>query len=71
MNIGAYELILIFLIVIVIFGPSQVPRLMRMLGDSMKEFRNAMGEDNNEREAQLSTDPNGDEITSETGRVED
>ncbi len=45
MKIGTTELILILAVVVIIFGPTQIPKLTRMFGKSVKEFRNGMGED--------------------------
>ena len=45
MRIGTQELIIILIIVIVIFGPSQIPKLTKMFGKSMKEFKKGMDEE--------------------------
>ncbi len=45
MKIGTTELILILAVVVIIFGPTQIPKLTRMFGKSVKEFRDGMGED--------------------------
>ena len=47
MKIGVTELIIILVIVIVIFGPKQIPKLTKMFGKSVKNFRDGMsdGED--------------------------
>ncbi|BAL01545.1 putative Sec-independent protein translocase protein TatA [Oscillibacter valericigenes Sjm18-20] len=39
MRIGTQELLLILLIVLVIFGPTQIPKLSKMFGKSMKSFK--------------------------------
>ena len=39
-GIGAPELIIILLVVLVIFGGSQIPKLARSLGEAKKEFEN-------------------------------
>ncbi len=44
MKLGTTELIVILLIVIVIFGPSQIPKLTRMFGKSVKNFKEGMEE---------------------------
>ncbi len=43
-NIGAPELFVVILFVIVFFGSKRIPDLMRGLGKGMREFRNATGE---------------------------
>ena len=45
MKIGTTELMLILAVVVIIFGPTQIPKLTRMFGKSVKEFRDGMGED--------------------------
>ena len=45
MKIGMQELIIVLIIVIIIFGPSQIPKLTKMFGKSVKEFKNGMSDD--------------------------
>jgi len=40
-NFGAQELILIFLVVLLFFGAKRMPELFRSFGKSIKEFKNA------------------------------
>ncbi len=40
-NIGATELTLIFLVVLLLFGGNKIPELMRGLGRGIREFNNA------------------------------
>ena len=40
-NLGASELIVIFLVVLLLFGGSKIPELMRGLGKGIREFNNA------------------------------
>ncbi|MCS6928089.1 MAG: twin-arginine translocase TatA/TatE family subunit [Saprospiraceae bacterium] len=40
-NIGAPELVLIFLVVLLLFGGNKIPELMRGLGRGIREFNNA------------------------------
>ncbi|MCD7761479.1 MAG: twin-arginine translocase TatA/TatE family subunit [Clostridiales bacterium] len=42
MKIGVPELLVILLIVVVLFGPTQIPKLTKMLGNSIKNFRDGM-----------------------------
>ena len=39
MRLGSTELIVILLVVVIIFGPTQIPKLTRMFGKSMKSFK--------------------------------
>jgi len=41
-SIGLPELLIIFLIVVVIFGASRLPQLGRGIGEGIKNFRNAI-----------------------------
>ena len=46
MRIGVNELLIILLIVVIVFGPTQIPKLTRMFGKSVKEFKDGIdGED--------------------------
>ncbi len=42
MRIGTQELIIILIVVIVIFGPTQIPKLTKMFGKSVKSFKEGM-----------------------------
>lgn len=43
--LGAPEIILIVLVVVLLFGGRKIPELMRGLGKGMKEFKSAQRED--------------------------
>lgn len=45
MKLGTTELIVILVIVILIFGPTQIPKLTKMFGKSVKGFKDGMEED--------------------------
>lgn len=44
MNITPWEIALIFLVALLIFGPKKLPELARGLGEAMREFRKATNE---------------------------
>ena len=41
---GGQELGLVFLVILLIFGPSQIPKMARGLGQALREFRKAQRE---------------------------
>jgi len=41
-NIGPLEIIIVLVIVLVIFGPKRLPDLGRSLGSSMREFKDSV-----------------------------
>jgi len=47
-GIGAQELILIFLVILLLFGARRIPEIAQGLGKGMKEFRKAMKETQDE-----------------------
>ena len=48
MKPGVTELLIVLLVVIVIFGPTQLPKLAKMLGKSVKSLRAGMSDDEEE-----------------------
>ena len=48
MRLGANELLLILLIVVIVFGPTQIPKLTRMMGKSVKQFKEGLDEEEQE-----------------------
>jgi TatA/E family protein of Tat protein translocase len=56
-DIGAPELIIILVAVIIIFGPGKLPELGRSLGSSIREMRNSLNPGNDEPPAAGSTEP--------------
>ena len=45
MKFGTTELLVILAIVILIFGPTQIPKLTKMFGKSVKSFKEGMDGD--------------------------
>jgi sec-independent protein translocase protein TatA len=43
-NFGPGEVMLLFLVVLLLFGPSQIPKMARGLGQALKEFKKAQRE---------------------------
>ena len=47
-TLGTTELIILLVIVLILFGGSKLPQLMKGMGDGMKEFRKATKDDDEE-----------------------
>ena len=47
---GPWQVILIVLVVLLLFGGRKIPELMKGLGQGMKEFKKATKEENNKPE---------------------
>jgi sec-independent protein translocase protein TatA len=63
-GLGGQELGLLFLIVLLIFGPSQIPKMARGLGQAMREFRKAQREITDEMEREEPPADKGQKPTS-------
>lgn len=58
-NLGATEIILILLVVVLLFGGRKIPELMKGIGQGMKEFKKASRLD--EDGEKTSTEPKEEE----------
>ena len=45
MKLGTLELLVILAVVVIIFGPTQIPKLTKMFGKSVKGFREGLNSD--------------------------
>ena len=64
-NIGAPELLIVLVVVLVLFGATKLPGLARSLGASAKEFRKGIEEGVDEEDGEDATeDSAGDSATS-------
>ena len=52
MRIGTQELLIVLIIVVIIFGPKQLPRLGKILGQSVKNFKQGMDSQLDEEDEQ-------------------
>jgi sec-independent protein translocase protein TatA len=53
-NIGAPELIIVLVIVLLIFGPKRLPGIGKQLGTGMREFKDSItGKDDDEKTPEL------------------
>jgi len=58
-NLGATEIILILLVVVLLFGGRKIPELMKGIGQGMKEFKKASRvEDESDK---MNTEPKNEE----------
>ena len=58
-NLGATEIILILLVVVLLFGGRKIPELMKGIGQGMKEFKKASRVDDDKEK--MSAEPKEDE----------
>jgi sec-independent protein translocase protein TatA len=56
MNIGVPELLIVLLVVLIIFGGSQLPKLARSLGSAHKEFKKGLEDEGDETADEKKTD---------------
>ena len=63
MRIGTQELIIILIVVIIIFGPTQIPKLTKMFGKSIKSMKEGMAGDDEAENAVSDKKPSDDENT--------
>lgn len=50
MNLGSTEVLLIVLVILLLFGPSQIPKMARGFGQAVREFKKAQREISDELE---------------------
>ena len=50
MRIGMNELLVVLAIVVIIFGPKQLPKLSKMVGKTVKSFKDGVSEENQNEE---------------------
>ena len=61
MRIGVQQLLIVLVIVIIIFGPTQIPKLTKMFGKSVKGFKDGMDEAETESEKAKKSEVKSDE----------
>ena len=65
-GVGATELIILLVIVLIIFGPKKLPQLGRSLGGGMREFKNSVtgkGGDDDDDEPDVIEGPDRSNVT--------
>ena len=69
MNLGAPELLIILLVVLLLFGGTKLPKLARSLGQAQKEFKSGMDDpdkdktDKTDKAEKQETNASGDNVT--------
>jgi sec-independent protein translocase protein TatA len=66
-NFGGTEVMLIVLVILLLFGPSQIPKMARGFGQAIKEFKKAQREIGDELEREAPVQP---KATSEKKPIE-
>ena len=56
MRIGPQELIIVLIIVLVIFGPKNLPKLGKMFGKTMKNFKEDVDDNGDAKPAETKTE---------------
>lgn len=51
MRMGTNELIIVLVVVLIIFGPKNLPKLGKMFGKTMKGFKEGINDDEDDDEA--------------------
>jgi len=63
-GLGAPELLIILLVVLLLFGGTKLPKLARSLGQAQKEFKQGMDDpDKDEKAEKQETKPSGETVT--------
>jgi sec-independent protein translocase protein TatA len=57
MNLGAPELLIILLVVLLLFGGAKLPKLARSLGQAQKEFKQGMDDSDKSEPAPSKSEP--------------
>ncbi len=52
-NLGAPEILLIALVILLLFGASRLPKLGRSMGQSIRGFKKGLNEDSHDEDDQL------------------
>lgn len=56
-GLGGTEIGVLFLIILLVFGPSQIPKMARGIGQALREFRKAQHEISDEINREEATTP--------------
>lgn len=56
-NVGPFELAIVLIIALIVFGPKRLPELGRSLGRGIREFRGSVSGENHEQERTEAIEP--------------
>ena len=56
-NVGPFELAIVLVIALIVFGPKRLPELGRSLGKGIREFRGSLSGERQEQERTESIEP--------------
>jgi len=56
-NVGPFELAIVLIIALVVFGPKRLPELGRSLGKGIREFRGSLSGEHEETERREAIEP--------------
>jgi sec-independent protein translocase protein TatA len=56
-GIGIWELLILLLVLLLVFGPKRLPEMGRQLGKGMREFKDSVTGDSNDDEAPVALPP--------------
>ena len=56
MNLGAPELLIVLLIVLLLFGGAKLPKLARSLGEASREFKKGVDEKDKDKDKESTKD---------------
>jgi len=54
-GIGIWEMLILLLVLLLVFGPKRLPEMGRALGKSMREFKDSVTGDDDRRETSAAT----------------
>ena len=63
-NLGISEMVIVFVIALIVFGPRRLPEIGRSLGSAMREFRRSLNQIQREIESVDPVKPLKDEVNS-------
>ena len=63
MNLGAPELLILLVVVLLLFGATRLPKLARSMGEASREFKKGVAEGSPGDEPQTAATPSEEKVT--------